>query len=85
MFEEDGMQTARDYEKIIQQELMAFPRERLPELARLLRLLRKEFTPSVGKKHSATWETRLAKLKGTVSGSEAFMASKAEEKALERR
>lgn len=70
------MQTARDYEKIIQQELMAFPRERLPQLARLLRLLRKEFTPSAGKKHSATWEARLAKLNGTVSGSEAFLALK---------
>jgi hypothetical protein len=64
---------------------MAFPRERLPQLVRLLRLLRKEFTPSSGKKRSATWEARLAKLKGTVSGSEAFMARKAEEKALERR
>ena len=79
------MQTSRDYEKIIQQELMAFPRERLPQLARLLRLLRKEFTPTSEKKPSSTWEARLAKLKGTVSCSEEFMARKAEEKALERR
>ena len=81
------MQSIQKYEEQVMREIMAFPREKLPQVALLLRLLRQEFTPegrvkNIHGKH--TWETGLAKFRGTVSSTDEFMTRKAEEKALER-
>ena len=80
------MRTVKNYEDIIQREIMAFPQDKLPQVAKLLRLLRQEFTPSVEKSLKSTvssWDDNLLKFRGTVSSTTEFMARKAEEKALE--
>jgi hypothetical protein len=82
-----AMQSVRKQEELIMQEIMAFPRKKLPQVARLLRLLRQEFISETDKQtaHSnATWEKSLIKFSGSVSSTDSFMARKAEEKALER-
>ena len=80
------MRTAKNYEDIIQREIMAFPQDKLPQVAKLLRLLRQEFTPSAEKSLKSavsSWDDNLLKFRGTVSSTTEFMARKAEEKALE--
>ena len=80
------MRTAKNYEEIIQREIMAFPQDKLPQVVKLLRLLRQEFTPSAEKSLKSTvssWDDNLLKFRGTVSSTTEFMARKAEEKALE--
>jgi hypothetical protein len=64
-------------------EIMAFPREKLPQVARLLRLLRQEFAPTTSTRGKSSWETDLLKFRNTVSGTDEFMARKADEKVLE--
>jgi hypothetical protein len=69
------------------QEIMAFPREKLPQVARLLRLLRQDFAPEGRTKLTrgkSLWETDLVKFHNTVSSTDEFIAHKADEKALER-
>lgn len=81
------MQSARKQEEEIIQEIMTFPRNKLPQIAKLLRLLRQEFISEPVKKTVSgkrTWEQSLSKLCGSVSDTETFMSRKAEEKALER-
>ena len=81
------MQSVRKQEEVIMQEIMAFPRKKLPQVVRLLRMLRQEFISEPDDKtvHTRnTWEKSLIKLCGSVSSTENFMARKAEEKALER-
>jgi hypothetical protein len=81
------MQSIQRYEAQVMREIMAFPREKLPQVARLLRLLRQEFAPE-GRTKSAhgksSWETDLVKFRNTVSGTDEFIARKADEKTLER-
>ena len=81
------MQSIQKYEEQVMREIMSFPREKLPQVARLLRFLRQDF--AVGEKVKATgkktsWETELTKFCGTLSSTEDFIARKADEKALER-
>lgn len=81
------MQPVRKQEEAIMQEIMAFPRNKLPHVVRILRLLRQEFISEPVKKavnSKKTWEQSLTKLHGSVSSTDCFMARKAEEKALER-
>jgi hypothetical protein len=81
------MQSIQKYEEQIMREIMSFPREKLPQVARLLRLLRRDFTLGGNAKScskSAPWEMELAKFSGTLSSTDEFMKRKAAEKALER-
>ncbi len=81
------MQSVRKQEEEIMQEIMAFPRKKLPQVVKMLRLLRQEFISEPVKKavnNKKTWELSLTKLRGSVSSTDSFMAWKAEEKALER-
>ena len=80
------MQSAQKYTEIIHREITGFPPEQLPQLARLLKLLRKDFASKRIKRGAKEkgWEDQLASFCGSVSSSEAFMSRKAEEKALER-
>lgn len=81
------MQSMRKQEELIMQEVLAFPRKKLPQVARLLRLLRQEFTSETAKLDACTkqtWEKSLTKFRGSVSSTERFIAQKAAEKALER-
>ena len=81
------MQSIQKYEAEIMREVMAFPREKLPHVARLLRLLRQEFATE-GRTKSAhwksSWETDLVKFRGAVSSTDEFIERKVAEKALER-
>lgn len=81
------MQSIQKYEEQIMREIMSFPREKLPQVARLLRLLRQDF--AFGDSAQATikktpWETELAKFCGKLSSTDEFISRKADEKALER-
>ncbi len=81
------MQSIQKYEQQVMQEIMSFPREKLPQVVRLLRMLREDFTSGVAPKKTAIkapWESELAKFCGRVSCSNDFMKRKADEKALER-
>ena len=82
------MQSIQKYEEQIMREIMSFPREKLPQVARLLRLLRRDFTlggnAKKGGSKNAPWEMDLAKFSGTLSSTGDFMKHKADEKALER-
>jgi hypothetical protein len=82
------MQSIQKYEEQVMREIMAFPREQLPQVARLLRHLRQDFAiedraeKAIRKK--STWEMELVKFGATLSSTSDFMAQKAAEKALER-
>ena len=81
------MRTAKNYEEIIQREIMAFPQDKLPQVGKLLCLLRQGFSVPAAKSFKGTvpsWEDNLLKFRDTVSRTTEFMARKADEKALER-
>jgi hypothetical protein len=81
------MQSIQKYEEQVLREIMSFPREKLPQVARLLRLLRQDFTlggQAKTDKKKVHWEIELAKFGGTLSSTDEFMKRKADEKALER-
>lgn len=81
------MLSIQKYEEQVMREIMAFPREKLPQVARLLRLLRQGFTLEhvpIESSSKTTWETELNKFRGKLSSTEQFMSRKADEKALER-
>ena len=80
------MKSLQKEEDLVMQEIMSFPREKLPQVTKLLRLLRREFDLETGKKSVRTigsWENSLAKFRGMVSSTDEFMARKSAEKALE--
>lgn len=83
------MQSAVNYEELVQREILAFPKKQLPHLIRLLRLLRRDFSAKNDSKAAkgssgGAWREGLESLRGAVSSSQEFMARKNEEKALER-
>ena len=80
------MKSLQKEEDLVMQEIMSFPREKLPQVTKLLRLLRRKFDLETGKKPVRTigsWENSLAKFRGMVSSTDEFMARKSAEKALE--
>jgi hypothetical protein len=83
----DFMQSIQKYEEQVMREIMSFPPDKLPQVARLLRLLRQDFAAGGKVKVSSkktSWETELASFCGTVSSTDDFISRKADEKALER-
>ncbi|MFH0998226.1 MAG: hypothetical protein V1844_22400 [Pseudomonadota bacterium] len=81
------MQPLRKEEELILQEIMKFPREKLPQVAKLLRLLKQELAQETRKKAVCTersWVDSLKKFRGMVSSTDEFMARKSAEKVLER-
>jgi hypothetical protein len=81
------MQSVQKYEEQVMREIMSFPREKLPQVARLLRLLRQDFTfgdSTKAARKKTQWEMELAKFGGTLSSTEDFVRRKSGEKVLER-